>query len=51
MEGLQEWRVGVVIWRSMENGGPYRGSAGVDFFPKTFKFWSRGPYKGPTELL
>jgi hypothetical protein len=31
MEGLQEWRVGVVIWRSMETGGPYRGPVGVGF--------------------
>jgi hypothetical protein len=31
MEGLQEWRVGEGIWRSMENGGPYRGPAGVVF--------------------
>jgi hypothetical protein len=32
MEGLQEWRVGVGIWRSMENRGPYGGLAGVGFF-------------------
>jgi hypothetical protein len=35
--------VGVVIWRSMENGGPYKGFAGVGFFHKTSKFWSRAP--------
>jgi hypothetical protein len=38
MEGLQEWRVGVGIWRSMENGGPYKNPAGVGFFLKTSKF-------------
>jgi hypothetical protein len=43
----QEWRVRVGIWRSMENRGAYRGPAGVDFLSKTFKFWSRGPYRGP----
>jgi hypothetical protein len=31
MESLQEWRMGVGICRSMENGGPYRGPAGVVF--------------------
>jgi hypothetical protein len=43
MEGLQEWRVGVGIWRSMENGGPYRGPAGVDFFPKPPNFGVEAP--------
>jgi hypothetical protein len=47
MEGLKEWRVRVGIWRSMENEGSYRGPAGVVFLPKAFKFWSRGPYRGP----
>jgi hypothetical protein len=32
VEALQEWRVGVRIWRSMENEGPYRGPVGVGFF-------------------
>jgi hypothetical protein len=40
MEGLQEWRVGGGIWRGMQNG----------FLPKTSKFWSSGPYRGPTGL-
>jgi hypothetical protein len=47
MEGLQEWRVGVGIWRSMENEGTYRGITGVGFLPEASKFWSRGPYRGP----
>jgi hypothetical protein len=35
------------IWRGMQNGGPFRGPAGVDFLHSTSKFWSRGPYRGP----
>jgi hypothetical protein len=31
----------------MQNGGPFRGPAGVDFLHPTSKFWSRGPYRGP----
>jgi hypothetical protein len=38
MEGLQEWRVGGEIWRGMQNGGPFEGPAGVDFFTKPLKF-------------
>jgi hypothetical protein len=47
MEGLQEWRVGGEIWRGMQNGGPFEGPAGVDFFHQTSKFWSRVSYIGP----
>jgi hypothetical protein len=47
VEGLQEWRLGREIWRGLKNGGSFRGSVGVDFLPKTSKFWSRGPYRGP----
>jgi hypothetical protein len=41
MGGLQEWRVGGEIWRAMQNGGPFEGLTGVDFFHQTSKFWSR----------
>jgi hypothetical protein len=44
MEGLQEWRVGGGIWRGMQNGDLFRGSARVGFLHKTSIFWSRGPY-------
>jgi hypothetical protein len=27
-KGLQKWRVGGGIWRGMQNGGLFRGSAG-----------------------
>jgi hypothetical protein len=46
MEGLQEWRLGEGIWRGMQNGGVFRGTAGVVFLHQTSKFWSRGPYGG-----
>jgi hypothetical protein len=47
MEGLQEWRVREGIWRGMQNGGLFRGPAGVEFLHKTSKFCSRGLYRGP----
>jgi hypothetical protein len=47
LEGLQEWRVREGIWRGMQNGGLFRGSAGDGFLHQTSKFWSRGPYEGP----
>jgi hypothetical protein len=48
MEGLQEWRVGVGIWKSMENGGPYRDPAGVGFFPKPPNFGVEAHIEAPT---
>jgi hypothetical protein len=32
----------------MQNGGPFKGPAGVDFLHSTSTFWSRGAYRGPT---
>jgi hypothetical protein len=38
MEGLEEWRFEGEIWRGMQNGGPFGGSAGDDFFTKPPNF-------------
>jgi hypothetical protein len=43
-EGLWEWRLGGGIWRVMQNGGSFRGSAGVEFLHLTSKFWNGGPH-------
>jgi hypothetical protein len=48
MEGLQKWRVGVRIWRSMENEGSYRGPAGVGFFLKPPNFGVEAHIETPT---
>jgi hypothetical protein len=47
MEGLQEWRVGVGIWRSMENRGPYEGPAGVGFSSKPPNFGVEAHIEAP----
>jgi hypothetical protein len=47
LEGLQEWRVRGGIWRSMQNGGLFRGPARDGFLHQTSKFWSRAPHAGP----
>jgi hypothetical protein len=41
---MEAWRG---IWRSLKNGGSFRGPPRVDFLHLTFKFWSRGPYGSP----
>jgi hypothetical protein len=51
LEGLREWRVRRGIWRDMQNGGSFRDPAGIDFLHSNSKFWSRGPCRGPLELL
>jgi hypothetical protein len=51
MESLQEWRMGVGICRSMENGGPYRGPAGVVFFPKPLNFGVEARIEAPTGVV
>jgi hypothetical protein len=48
LEGLQEWRVRGEIWRDMQNGGPFRGSAGVGFLPKPPNFGVEAHIEAPT---
>jgi hypothetical protein len=53
VEQKRKERVGPTFWRwelraeGMENGGRFKGSAGVVFLYEASKFWSIGPYRGP----
>jgi hypothetical protein len=48
MEGLQDWRVGGGIWRDMQNGGLFRGPAGVGFLHKPPNFGVEAHIEAPT---
>jgi hypothetical protein len=48
LEGLQEWRVGEGVWRSMQNGSVFRDPTGVKFYTKPLNFGVEARTEAPT---